>query len=410
MFRFIYSIFIYIYSAGISIASIFYDKAKLLHSGRKKTWLILQQQSVNKEIIWFHCASLGEYEQGKPLIQLMRHQNPRYTFLITFFSPSGYEIKKNDADIDIAAYLPSDTLSNAKKFVKITRPKAVFFVKYEFWFNYMKVLTDNKIPFYYLSAIFRPSQYFFKPYGYWFAQQLKNCTHFFVQNQTSQNLLQSIGIKHVTITGDTRFDRVHTIAKENKILDFMECFKANTSLIVAGSTWPPDETVLAQSFSYINGSYKLVIAPHVIDKEHIENIKKLFKDQKVICYSEMADHDLAQYNVLIIDTIGLLSKVYKYANLAYIGGAFETGLHNILEAAVFGIPLFFGPKYDHFNEAIELVNRKGAFSIRSSNELLNVISQFADSPDYYQKVCQISATYVQENLGACQRIIDVVTI
>lgn len=404
--RFFYSFFISLYSFGISIASFFNEKAKFLQSGRRKSFHILEENCENKKVIWFHCASLGEYEQGKPLIQKLRSLHSDCTFLVTFFSPSGYEVKKNDKDIDIAAYLPADSPRNARRFIRTVKPVAAFFVKYEYWFNYMKVLSDSKTPFFYLSAIFRPSQYFFKPYGRWFARQLRNCTHFFVQNETSAQLLNSIGIDRVAVTGDTRFDRVYAIAQQQAELPFAADFKGESKLLVAGSSWQPDELVLAEVFPSIKNNYKLLIAPHVIDKEHINSIKNLFKGEKVLCYSEMEGKNLAEYNVLIVDTIGLLSKLYRYADVAMIGGAFATGLHNTLEAAVFGIPLFFGPEYAKFQEAIELVRRGGAFSIRTSAEMTARMAQFETDPDFYQKTCQICTGYVTENLGSCDKIIE----
>lgn len=354
--------------------------------------------------MWFHCASLGEFEQGKPLIQKIKSQNPNKTILVTFFSPSGYEVKKNDAAIDILAYLPSDTPRHARQFVEIVKPETAFFIKYEYWFNYMNVLSHSKIPFYYVSAIYRPSQYFFKPYGKWFAQQLQKCSYFFVQNGTSLNLLQSIGIQNVTITGDTRFDRVYAIASQNETLPFMEEFKNNRPLIIAGSSWEPDEQLLENVFANVNEDYKMVIAPHLIDNNHINNIVKLFASYKAVRYSERDTKNLSEYNVLIIDTIGLLSKIYKYADIAYIGGAFATGLHNTLEAAVFGIPVFFGTKYEKFDEAVALVAQKGAFSIHNSQEMIDKLNQFKQNPDIYQTTCSICKSFVNNNLGSVEKI------
>jgi len=402
--RFFYSLFIAFYSFGIFVASFFNEKAKFLQSGRRKSFQILEENCENKKVIWFHCASLGEYEQGKPLIQKLRTKYSDCTFLVTFFSPSGYEVKKNDKDIDIAAYLPADSRRNARRFIRTVRPVAAFFVKYEYWYNYMKILSESKIPFYYLSAIFRPSQYFFKPYGRWFARQLRTCTHFFVQNETSAQLLRGIGIDQVAVTGDTRFDRVFAIAQQQAELPFAADFKGDKKLLVAGSSWQPDESVLAEIFPKIKNSYKLLIAPHVIDKEHINTIKNLFKEEKIICYSEKDGKNLAEYNVLIVDTIGLLSKLYRYADVAMIGGAFATGLHNTLEAAVFGIPLFFGPEYAKFQEAVELVRRKGAFSIRTADEMSDRIAQFETDTEFYQNTCQICKDFVAENLGSCDKI------
>lgn len=407
--RLLYTFGIHLYSLGITLAALFSEKAKLLRKGRKETWEHLRQWGAKKQkTIWFHCASLGEYEQGKPLIQKMRALYPDRKFLVSFFSPSGYEIKKNDAEIDCAVYLPSDSKRHARRFIEMVKPESAFFVKYEYWFNFMDELYRQKIPFYYLSAIFRPSQYFFKPYGQWFAKQLQKCNHFFVQNTVSKDLLQSIGIKNVTITGDTRFDRVYTIAQQKAALSFVEQFKDNSKLIVAGSTWPPDEQVLQSVFSQIKGAYKLVIAPHVIDKEHIQSIQNLFKDENVICYSAIEGKELSQYNVLIIDAIGFLSKIYRYGEMAYIGGAFATGLHNTLEAAVFGIPLFFGPHYDHFNEAVELVNRGCAFSIHNADEMMHEIQLFSADEKKYQAICNTCRAFVVQNLGACERILEVI--
>ena len=403
--RFLYSLFIALYSFGIFIASFFNEKAKLLQSGRRKSFQILEENCENKKVIWFHCASLGEYEQGKPLIQKLRSLHSDCTFLVTFFSPSGYEVKKNDKDIDIAAYLPADSPRNARRFIRAVKPVAAFFVKYEYWFNYMKELSDNKIPFFYLSAIFRPSQYFFKPYGRWFARQLRTCTHFFVQNETSASLLRGIGISQVAVTGDTRFDRVYAIAQQQAELPFAANFKGKSKLLVAGSSWQPDEQVLAEVFQKIKNNYKLLIAPHVIDKEHISSIKNLFREEKVLCYSEIYGKKMAEYNVLIVDTIGLLSKLYRYADVAMIGGAFATGLHNTLEAAVFGIPLFFGPKFAKFQEAVELVRRSGAFSIHTADEMSDRMAQFETDPCFYRNTCQICTDYVTENLGSCDKIL-----
>lgn len=404
--RLLYTLFIHLYNFGIRIASLFNEKAKLLHNGRKETFEVIRSQCDGKKIIWLHAASLGEYEQGKPLIQKLRATHPDCQFLVTFFSPSGYEVKKNDKDIDIVCYLPADTPRNVKHFLDIVRPEAAFFVKYEYWFNFIKELSDRKIPFYYLSAIFRPTQYFFKSYGNWFAKQLKLCNHFFVQNEISEELLQSIGIKQVTVTGDTRFDRVYAIAQQNESLDFMEDFKGDSKLIVVGSSWQPDEHIIQQIWPNFKNNHKLVIAPHVIDKEHIKSIKSLFSDEKVICFSERSGQNLAEYDIFIIDTIGLLSKIYKYADVAMVGGAFATGLHNTLEAAVFGIPVFFGPKYQKFNEAIELVHRKGAFSIQNADEMRNIMFRFENEPDFYYHTCEICNSFVQDNLGAVDKIID----
>lgn len=408
--RFLYSIEIQLYNAAIHLAALFNSKARLWVKGRQNVFHFLQQECTHREhVIWFHSASLGEFEQGKPLMQQYRAQHPECTILATFFSPSGYEIKKNDSTADIICYLPIDTPRNAKRFIAITHPEKAIFVKYEFWFNYMHQLKENHIPFYYISAIFRPSQYFFKPIGHWFAQQLANCSFFFVQNEESKNLLHSIHIDQVKITGDTRFDRVYDIANQNYELDFVQQFaKDKQKLIVAGSSWEPDERLLKQLLEKLPENYKLILAPHVIDAKHIEQIKNLYQDFSTVCYSEKELKDLSSYRVLIIDTIGILSKIYKYSYISYVGGAFETGLHNILEAAVFGVPLFFGPHYSKFNEAVQLVALQGAFSITDYSEMLQKCELYAQNQDEYASVCQICKSFVQENLGSCQKIMEII--
>ena len=370
--------------------------------GERQAFQVLQDEvDPSAQYVWFHAASLGEFEQGRPLIELFRKECPQYKILLTFFSPSGYEVRKNYEGADIVCYLPLDTIANARRFLRLIRPVAAFFIKYEFWYNYICGLTARNIPFYYVSAIFRPSQYFFKPRGKWFVRQLSKASGFFVQNEESKNLLNSIGIDQVEICGDTRFDRVYAIANQEYTLDFVEEFQQNNKLIVAGSTWGPDEELLARLFSNLKG-YKLIVAPHEISRK--AEVMKTFEKFKTVNYTEMNDKALGAAEVLIIDTIGLLSKIYKYSHLSYIGGAFKTGLHNILEAGVFGVPLFFGPEYSHFNEAVELVARKGAFSIHSHEEMAEKIRLFEENPDYYEQTCAICRQYVQENIGACDRI------
>ena len=403
--RLLYTLFIHLYSLGALLASPFSLQARQWWQGRRHLLDLLKEKCQGKQnIIWIHSASLGEFEQGKPLMERIRKEHPECSILLTFFSPSGYEIRKNEPLADVVAYLPADTLRNVRRFLDIVQPKAAIFVKYEYWFNYMDALYKRQIPFYYISAIYRPSQHFFKWYGSWFVRQLKKCTHFFVQNAISQQLLNSIGIHNVTIAGDTRFDRVYAIAQQDYTLDFAVRFKGDSQLIVAGSTWEPDEQLLRQVFDSVHDRYKLILAPHMIDAEHIKSIKNLFSDYKVLRYTEMEGQPIEDYQVLIIDTIGLLSKIYKYSDISYIGGAFGKGLHNILEAGVFGVPLFFGPKYSKFNEAVELVSRGGAFSIQTAEEMTTRIQQFNAQPEQYGAVCDICRTFVQENLGAVDKI------
>jgi len=405
--RFFYSLFIQFYACLIKLASFFSKKAKLWHSGRKNIFLFLEEKCADKEnIIWFHCASLGEFEQGKPLMEKIKQEEKNVTLLVTFFSPSGFEVKKNDPVAEIITYLPVDTPKNAKKFIQIVKPQKVFFIKYEFWYNYMNELSRFDIPFYYISAIFRENQYFFKNYGAWFLKQLKKCSYFFVQNENSKILLQQHEISNAIVTGDTRFDRVYTIAQQPYTLDFISSFKAERKLLVAGSTWQPDEKLLVELFPKINPNYKLIIAPHQIEKSHIEQIKKQFSSFLTICFSEKEEKDISNAEILIIDTIGLLSKIYKYADVSYIGGAFKTGLHNVLEAAVFEKPIFFGPHFQKFNEAVELVERGAAFSIKNANEMAQKVFYFEENPTSYYTVCEICKNYVVQNLGATDKIMS----
>lgn len=404
--RLLYSSAIYLYHFFIWIASPFYSKAKTWQKGRKNWAEKLEQVCNGKEhTIVFHCASLGEFEQGKPLMEKIRSEKAEAHILVTFFSPSGYEIKKDDPIADAVVYLPIDTPANARKFVEIVRPEALFFIKYEFWFNLMHQLAKNQIPFYFASTIFRKSQLFFKPWGRWFAKRLKEASSFFVQNEESKKLLHSIGIHQVEITGDTRFDRVNEIAKQSVPLDFMTHFQTNSELIIAGSTWPPDEQLLARLLHMLPDYYKLVIAPHQIDEKHIREIEHLFEDFKTVRYSNLENKNSELYQVLIVDTIGLLNKLYGYGRVAYIGGAFKTGLHNILEAVVFGIPVFFGTKYQKFNEAVELVNRQGAFPVNNSDEMLEKMLFFDRDHEEYDNISLLCRQYVEENLGAAERIV-----
>lgn len=398
----LFSIGIILYTLGICIAALFNEKARLWVKGRMGQFDKLAETFHGDEHpVWVHSASMGEYEQARPLIEKIKRENPDIKVLVTFYSPSGYEIRKNDTLPDYIFYLPSDTKRHAKRFVQIVRPRMAIFIKYEFWYNYMNQLHSRNIPFYYVSAIFRSNQYFFKPFCKWFDKQLSKASGFFVQNKESEELLRSIGIPQVEICGDTRFDRVYAIATQPYTLDFAEQFKQDSKLIMAGSTWGPDENLLAQLFSKLQG-YKLIVAPHEISRK--AEVQKTFSGFKTVLFTEATDETLESAEVLIVDTIGMLSKIYKYSDISYIGGAFKTGLHNILEAAVFGVPLFFGPRYSRFNEAVMLVERKGAFSIRSSEEMYDIIRHFEEEPETYKATCDICRQYVAENIGACDRI------
>ncbi len=404
----LYTIGIWFYGLGIRVAALFNEKARLWVRGRKGLFAELERTfASNSNPVWVHCASLGEYEQAKPLIEKIKQEQPETKILTTFFSPSGYAqaIKKPLADYNF--YLPLDLPRNARKFIDIVQPKTAVFVKYEFWFNYMHQLHQKAIPFYYISAIFREKQHFFKPSGHWFAKQLRQATHFFVQTEKSRQLLEQIGIKQVTVCGDTRFDRVKAIAAQVQPFDFMETFRQGKKVIVAGSTWGPDEQLLAQLLQHFP-NYKLVVAPHEISRT--PEVKQTFAAYKTALYSSKEESNLADAQVFIIDTIGILNRLYQYSAVSYIGGAFKTGLHNILEAAVYGKPIFFGPHYDHFNEAINLVTLKGAFSVTSADEMHSIMTQFEQHPEYYVQTCDICQEYVAQNSGAVNIIYENIKI
>ena len=398
----LYTIGIWFYGLGIRIAALFNEKARQWVRGRKGIFAELEKTFAGKpNPVWVHCASLGEYEQAKPVIEKIKLEQPETQILVTFFSPSGYTqaIKKPLADYNF--YLPLDLPCHVRHFLNIVQPRTAIFVKYEFWFNYMRQLHQNNTPFYYISAIFRENQHFFKPFGSWFAKQLRQATHYFVQTEKSKEVLESIGIKQVTVCGDTRFDRVSAIAATVQPFPFMETFRQDKNVIVAGSTWGPDEELLAQLLQDFP-EYKLVVAPHEITRK--EEVKNTFSSYKTTLYSSMKEEQLSDSQVLIIDTIGILSRLYQYSHVSYIGGAFKTGLHNILEAAVYGKPLFFGPHYDHFNEAVRLVEQKGAFSVSSVEEMKETMTKFEQSSDYYTQTCEICQNYVAQNAGAADMI------
>jgi 3-deoxy-D-manno-octulosonic-acid transferase len=403
-----YTIGIWFYGLGIRIAALFNAKAKQWVQGRKGIFSELEKAFAGKPSpVWVHCASLGEYEQAKPLIEKIKTEQPDTLIVTTFFSPSGYTQAVKKKLSDYVFYLPLDLPRNARRFLDIVKPSAAVFVKYEFWFNYMQELHKRNTPFYYISAIFRENQHFFKPSGRWFAKQLRQATHFFVQTEKSKQLLESIDIKQVTVCGDTRFDRVSAIAATVQPFPFMETFLNGAKVIVAGSTWGPDEQLLAQLLQHFPG-YKLVVAPHEISRT--SEVKETFAAYKTAFYTTMNESQLADMQVLVIDTIGILSRLYQYSTVSYVGGAFKTGLHNTLEAAVYGRPLFFGPNYDHFNEAVNLVERKGAFSVNNTEEMAAIMSKFEQNPEYYTQTCDICRQYVAQNAGAADIIYKTINL
>jgi 3-deoxy-D-manno-octulosonic-acid transferase len=403
----IYNGLIRLYLLGVWLAAFFKPKARQWLTGRKHVFRGLESFSKAKgEVIWLHCASLGEFEQGRPLIEAFKKGHPHYRILLTFFSPSGYEIRKNYALADHVCYLPADTPSNARRFLELVNPAKVIFVKYEYWHNYISQITGRNIPFYILSANFRPDQYFFRWYGKWFLENLKKTNRFFVQSENSAELLVSHGITQVTVTGDTRFDRVASIAAEPVSLPLISRFVEEAlHVMVAGSTWPADEVIIARFFRMYKGSFKLIIAPHEINEAHLKEMEPLFED-KAIRYSVANEKNIEGKKVLIIDSIGLLAKIYRYGNYAYVGGGFGAGLHNIVEAAVYGMPVLIGPKYTRFREAVDLVDRGGAFSINCYPTFAGVLMRLMREEEERQRSGAISRSFVAQSIGATAKVME----
>lgn len=392
---------------GIRLAAIFNPKLQLFVAGRRKSFGILQTkiQSTDR-VIWFHVASLGEYEQGLPLLKKTKEAFPSHKIVLTFFSPSGYEVVKDKAPADAVLYLPFDTFSNANRFLDLAHPEWVVFVKYEFWPIYLKALRDRKIKTLIVSAIFRPSQAFFKPYGGWMRKSLNTFNHFFVQNEASKTLLSGIGFENVTVSGDTRFDRVGEILQRDNTLDFLEKFRAGQACLVAGSTWPEDEALLVK---YINQNksqkQKHVLVPHNIKQDAILALREKIELPTVL-YSEIPGKNPADFSVLIVDTIGLLTKIYAQADLAYVGGGMATGLHNVLEPAVFGIPVVIGKHYDKFEEAKQLVACGGIISISNQHELNEALNGLFNDKGKRVQQGNINKTFIRGKLGATTLIMD----
>jgi 3-deoxy-D-manno-octulosonic-acid transferase len=403
---YVYQVIIHLFSFFIKIFSFFNPKAKLWLEGRKKIFNHIQDLlKENENRIWIHTASLGEFEQGRPIIEEIKKRDPSIKIVLTFFSPSGYEVRKNYNQADYVFYLPLDTKSNAKRFIETIRPTFVIFVKYEFWLNYLNYLKLKKIPTYLVSAIFRENQLFFKWYGSWYRQALKAFSHLFVQNSSSQNLLESINIHNTTITGDTRFDRVKSIAMQTKTIPVIESFKQSHLIIIAGSTWPPDEEIIAKYINQSDHPVKYIIAPHEVHIENIQHLSKLFT-KKILLFSKASENAEIEADVLIIDNIGMLSSIYKYGQIAYIGGGFGVGIHNILEAATFGLPVIFGPNYMKFQEAKDLIALEGAFSIKNYDEFYRQTEQFLNDKEYLSSSGKKAAKFIQDNIGATDKILQ----
>ena len=390
----------------VKLLTLFSPKIKLFVDGRKTVFSKLANKiNPEDETIWFHAASLGEFEQGLPVMEKIKVQFPNHKIIVTFFSPSGYEVRKNNTIADATVYLRLDTKSNAKKFLELVHPDLVFFIKYEYWPNYLNELRKLNIKTYLISGIFRENQAFFKWYGGFYRNALKTFEYFFVQNESSKKLLQSLGFNNVKISGDTRFDRVVSILERDNSLDFIKQFKNNTTTIVIGSSWPKDESLLVNYINQTNEKVKFVIAPHNIKAEQIQELKNSIS-KKVLLFSEKENRDLSTYDVLIIDTIGILTKIYSYADIAYVGGGFgNPGVHNILEPATFGIPIIVGPNFSHFAEVVALVHQEGCISISNQNELNDAFSNLISNEDIRHEKGHICSTFVQMNKGATDVIL-----
>ena len=403
-----YNILLYIYEFGIFVATFFSAKVKKMWRGERETFKILKEKvDPEAQYAWFHAASLGEFEQGRPIIEEYRRVFPKRKILLTFFSPSGYEVRKNYDGADIVCYLPIDTPTNALRFLRAVRPVEAFFIKYEFWYNYLHILRHRGIPVYSISSIFRKEQVFFKWYGFQYRHVLRCFTHFFVQNEESKRLLGTLGIDNVMVTGDTRFDRVMQIAKESKSIPVVREFKNGKKVFVAGSSWLPDEQIFLSYFAQ-HLDWKVIIAPHVIGESHLEQIMSLLEGRKVVRYTQIEADDavtLGEAEVLIIDCFGLLSSIYKYGDVAYIGGGFGVGIHNLPEAAVWNLPVIFGPNHQKFQEANELKACGGGIAIEGKEDFQRVMDAFMASEDEMKRAADAAGHYVSSHSGATEKLL-----
>lgn len=405
---FLYNQIVFIAGFLLKIVAVFSPKMALFVKGRKDVFKTLEAKiQANDKSIWFHAASLGEYEQGLPVIEKIKEKFPSHKIIVTFFSPSGYEVRKNNTMADCTVYLPLDTQKNAKQFIELANPELVFFIKYEYWPNYLNELKKRNIKTYLISGILRENQAFFKWYGGFYRKALNTFDFFFVQNESSKQLLQSLGHQNVLVSGDTRFDRVSTILEKDNTLDFIAEFKNNKITVVIGSSWPKDEEIIAQYINeYSNENVKFIIAPHNIKAEQIAKLKEQITKPTVL-FSEKENQSLSEQQVFIIDTIGILTKIYSYADIAYVGGGFgNPGVHNILEPATFGIPIVIGPNYSHFAEAIALVKLEGCVSIENNKDLLETFDDLIYKPEIRFQKGAICRQFVQQNKGATAIILN----
>ena len=404
---FLYNLILLFASQLVKLLALFNPKMKLFVDGRKGVFEKIREKiNPTDKTIWFHAASLGEYEQGLPVIEQIKIKYPEHKIVVTFFSPSGYEVRKNNTTADLTIYLPLDTKHNAQLFVELVHPEMVFFIKYEFWPNYLNELKKRTIKTYLISGIFRENQAFFKGYGGFYRNALNTFDYFFVQNENSKKLLESIGFTNVKISGDTRFDRVVSILERDNSLDFIEQFKDQKTTIVIGSSWPKDESLLINYINSASADLKFIIAPHNIHKPEIDKLQTLIT-KKTILYSEKENQNLNEFQVFIIDTIGILTKIYSYADIAYVGGGFgNPGVHNILEPATFGVPIVIGPNYSHFAEATALVHQGGCVSISNQKELNEALDNLISNEDIQHEKGHICETFVQMNKGATVTILQ----
>ena len=405
----LYNFSTFLASKLILLSPLFSPKMSLFVKGRKSVVNTLKSTlKKGDKTIWFHCASLGEYEQGVPIIKKTKEEFPDHKIIVSFFSPSGFEVKKNDKLADCTVYLPLDTPKNAKNFINLLQPSVAIFIKYEFWPNYLFELKKKSIPTILVSGLFRKDQVFFKFYGGFMRRTLNSFSHFFVQDQLSKSLLKQLKISQVTVSGDTRFDRVSDQLSMNNKLDFIALFKQDLFCLVCGSTWPKDESILINYINNFSNNTKFIIAPHEVNNLRIESLKKKLK-VKTVLYSEREKYRISDYQVLIIDTVGLLTKVYSYADVAYIGGGIgmgANGLHNILEAATFGVPIIIGKNYTHFPEAKKLKELNGLFSVATTQEFTHVFNQLKTDTSFCEKTGMISKNFILNNRGATNRVLS----
>jgi 3-deoxy-D-manno-octulosonic-acid transferase len=381
------------------------EKAKKWLKGRKGLFKkIKSEQNRDEKTIWIHCASLGEFEQGRPLIEEIKRIYPEKKIVLTFFSPSGYEVQKNYKVADYIYYLPADLRRNARRFIKYCNPEVVFFIKYEYWYNYLNILRKKNTPIYFVSTIFRKDQLFFKKRGGWYRRMLKLATHFFLQNEESAELLKSLKIDNYTVVGDTRFDRVAHVFENVKPISQVEQFLGGQRAIIVGSSWKAEEALLMQYYR-LNSAYKLIIVPHEVSEENTKHIMSLF-DNKVVQYSKFSTTFAPDKNILIVDAYGLLTSLYQYGFIAIVGGGFGVGIHNVLEAATFGMPVIFGPNYTKFKEANDMVDLHCAFPVQNIEDFNTVMNHLLHDPLLVSKISQTASDYVKNNVGATRKILD----